>query len=166
MALRLIIKSDFGKMEAMLEALPEKIDRALTETVNSAGYEISRNAVNMIASHIGASPAAVEQAILRRAASTMDPSYTIEATDAKFPMVRWRTQRDEKVCKICGPRDGHLFTTMEVRYMFPAHPNCRCQLEQVSIARELVAAAPDAEMNILGRGAERVMEVIVKGWTG
>jgi hypothetical protein len=42
----------------------------------------------------------------------------------------WHTQRDEKVCKICGPLDGKNQRFWEDKYENgpPAHPNCRCFL--------------------------------------
>jgi hypothetical protein len=42
----------------------------------------------------------------------------------------WHTQRDEKVCKICGPLDGKNQRFWEDKYENgpPAHPNCRCYL--------------------------------------
>lgn len=35
----------------------------------------------------------------------------------------WNTENDERVCPICGPRDGKEITDGEYP---PAHPNCRC----------------------------------------
>lgn len=37
----------------------------------------------------------------------------------------WQTARDERVCPICGPRDGKRYGD-GWRDMPPAHPNCRC----------------------------------------
>lgn len=166
MALQVEVKADFGTLTAKLRALPGVTDAALRDAVNNTGYEVSKTAVNLIASHIGVSPNVVEEAITRRAASALSPTYIITADDAKFPMVRWITQRDEKVCKICGPRDGHLFTTMEVRYIFPAHPNCRCQLEKVSIAKEMSAVQEQVGADALKDVADRVIGAVVKGWGG
>ena len=45
--------------------------------------------------------------------------------DAGVDEVRWVTQHDEKVCKVCRPRDGVKYKIYEV----PAkHRNCRCYL--------------------------------------
>ena len=41
--------------------------------------------------------------------------------------VRWVTERDERVCKICRPLDGMVFATNDVP-TYPAHPRCRCHL--------------------------------------
>lgn len=49
--------------------------------------------------------------------------------DAGVKKVRWRTEEDDKVCKICGPKDKKVYSIDNI----PAkpHPNCRCWLEAV-----------------------------------
>lgn len=49
--------------------------------------------------------------------------------DSGVKKVRWVTESDEKVCAVCGPRDGKVYDIDKV----PAkpHPNCRCWLEAV-----------------------------------
>lgn len=49
--------------------------------------------------------------------------------DAGVKKVRWRTEDDEKVCEVCGPRDGKVYDIDKV----PSKPhlNCRCWLESV-----------------------------------
>jgi len=46
---------------------------------------------------------------------------------------RWRfnTARDEKVCPICGGRDGKVFEMTDTANMPPAHVRCRCWLTPV-----------------------------------
>lgn len=43
----------------------------------------------------------------------------------------WRTDRDERVCPICGPLEGETFTWADAPEGGPgqAHPNCRCYAE-------------------------------------
>lgn len=43
----------------------------------------------------------------------------------------WRTDRDERVCPICGPLEGETFTWANAPEGGPghAHPNCRCYAE-------------------------------------
>lgn len=49
--------------------------------------------------------------------------------DAGVKKVRWRTEDDEKVCEVCGPRDGKVYDIDKV----PPKPHwgCRCYLEAV-----------------------------------
>jgi SPP1 gp7 family putative phage head morphogenesis protein len=39
---------------------------------------------------------------------------------------RWNTARDERVCKVCGPRDGKVYTFGLDQEAPPAHVRCRC----------------------------------------
>ena len=39
--------------------------------------------------------------------------------------LEWMTMEDERVCPVCGPLDGKIFTTGRFPPQ-PAHPNCRC----------------------------------------
>lgn len=38
----------------------------------------------------------------------------------------WSTADDERVCSICRPMDGEVFTIAEARGKIPAHVQCRC----------------------------------------
>ena len=63
---------------------------------------------------------------LRNMADTVTDEARRQAfADAGVDEVRWVTQHDEKVCKVCRPRDGVKYKLYEV----PAkHRNCRCYL--------------------------------------
>ena len=39
--------------------------------------------------------------------------------------LEWMTMEDERVCPVCGPLDGNVFSTGRFPQQ-PAHPNCRC----------------------------------------
>lgn len=38
----------------------------------------------------------------------------------------WATARDSRVCSICSPLDGRIYTLDEIEPMIPVHPQCRC----------------------------------------
>lgn len=38
----------------------------------------------------------------------------------------WKTAGDNRVCPICEPLEGEIFTLDEIMNMIPAHPQCRC----------------------------------------
>jgi SPP1 gp7 family putative phage head morphogenesis protein len=46
---------------------------------------------------------------------------------AKVKYVRWMTEKDEKVCTICAPRDGVVYRIDDIPGI-PAHWMCRCIL--------------------------------------
>lgn len=49
--------------------------------------------------------------------------------DSGVKKVRWITESDEKVCSICGPRDGKVYDIDKV--LPKPHINCRCYLAPV-----------------------------------
>lgn len=50
--------------------------------------------------------------------------------------VRWNTQRDERVCPICAPRDGMTIHINDLSNHPPIHVNCRCWIEPVNERRD------------------------------
>lgn len=52
-------------------------------------------------------------------------------TAAGIQYVEWVTAEDERVCKICGPRDRKIYRIQFAPFC-PDHPNCRCMLVPVS----------------------------------
>lgn len=66
---------------------------------------------------------------------------TTEAQQAKYTKfkkrmlvdlnpVKWVTAADERVCPICAPRDQVVYKDINEAPPFPAHPSCRCELEE------------------------------------
>lgn len=51
-------------------------------------------------------------------------------SDAGVTRVRWVTQRDERVCETCGPRDGRVYRVDRMP-QYLAHYGCRCVLVPV-----------------------------------
>ena len=69
---------------------------------------------------------------MRQMADTVTDAARAKAFgDAGVGQVRWITQHDERVCKICRPRDGVIYPLDAVP---PKHHNCRCYL--IPLARE------------------------------
>ncbi len=46
--------------------------------------------------------------------------------------VQWFTERDNRVCAVCEPRDGVVYAAEEAPEL-PAHPRCRCALVPVAM---------------------------------
>lgn len=40
--------------------------------------------------------------------------------------VEWSTAGDDRVCEMCAPLEGVVFSIQEARGIIPRHPNCRC----------------------------------------
>lgn len=49
--------------------------------------------------------------------------------DTGVKRVRWMTENDDKVCPVCGPRDGKVYDIDKVPTK--PHVNCRCWLESI-----------------------------------
>lgn len=51
-------------------------------------------------------------------------------------LAEWSTAGDDKVCPLCRPLEGKVFSLAEARGMLPRHPNCRCTwVPSVQLAR-------------------------------
>ena len=80
-----------------------------------AGWERQRNVVGQITKRIAA--IALETGLWSHANRTMVNNWTARE-------FRHVTRQDEKVCNICGPRDGKVFSGASNGP--PLHPRCRC----------------------------------------
>lgn len=47
---------------------------------------------------------------------------------AGIEKLEWLTAGDDRVCPICGPLDGKVFTVASRHERPPIHPNCRCAI--------------------------------------
>ena len=70
-------------------------------------------------------------------ATTMARTETINAftqgaelryAQAGIEKMEWLTANDDRVCPICGPLDGTVFSIKSSHPRPPIHPNCRCAL--------------------------------------
>ena len=51
---------------------------------------------------------------------------------AGIDAVVWITEKDERVCSVCAPRDEHIYP-IELLPEFPAHWRCRCNIQIVDM---------------------------------
>lgn len=167
MALLVRIKTEFGDLEAKLASIPGIIDAELPEIINRHGNDILHAAEAVIAERLGIPVDAVAADLTRHDATPLDAEFELQSEPAdsgRFPYVRWITQGDDKVCPICAPRDGVVYTVAETRYMFPAHPNCRCELEPVDLGGELVSVATDALSEALNSVSNEALDIFTREW--
>jgi SPP1 gp7 family putative phage head morphogenesis protein len=158
------IKTDFAELTAKLSSIPDRIDDELAPILNRHGYEMTNEATGLIASRLGVSEDEVATGLTQRYATELDPEYEVVSNGEKFRYFRWITSQDEKVCPICAPRDGLLYTELEIRYSYPAHPNCRCQLEPVDLGGELVKVAEEVMPGTLNAVAQEILDVFSREW--
>lgn len=51
-------------------------------------------------------------------------------------VAEWNTAGDDRVCELCSPLDGKVFTLDEVEGKIPVHPQCRCGVLPVILEEE------------------------------
>lgn len=77
----------------------------------------------------------------------------IAYTNSGVEKWRWRTNRDDLTCEICGPLNGKVKQIGEAFGVFnnqpfmqpPAHPNCRCWVTPVVDEESRLSGGPVAE---------------------
>jgi hypothetical protein len=150
--------SDIVRVIGNIEAAAAALDQALVPALNSAGGEMRSEIVSGVAGALdGVEDGDVEDAIQERQATVGDPRYQLEANNLTFPYVVWKTARDEKVCEICGPRDGLIMHMHYANQIFPAHPNCRCTLDPVDIAGTMMQVGEPLVEPALDKVADQVI---------
>jgi SPP1 gp7 family putative phage head morphogenesis protein len=66
-------------------------------------------------------------------ASNMGAMAIYEANQDVLKGWEWRATKDERTCKICGPKDGKQYAFNSKQAKPPIHPRCRCAVVPVLI---------------------------------
>lgn len=141
-----MIKLDISQIIKIGHALPgvqRQLDLAIPPALNVYGGVMYESLVRDLSSTFEVPAGEVSNALDIIPATPGVPAYAITATNVEFPFVVWVTQRDERVCPICGPREGVQYRLNDALQIFPAHPNCRCSLSQSDLVGELMRIAPE-----------------------
>jgi SPP1 gp7 family putative phage head morphogenesis protein len=56
--------------------------------------------------------------------------------DKGIQLVRWNTVLDEQTCPICNELNNAIFESIDYTASPPAHPSCRCTIEEIQVATE------------------------------
>lgn len=158
------IKTDFTELSVKLASVPSRLDDELAPILNRRGYEMTNDATGLIAQRLGVSEDEVAVGLEQRYATELDPEYEVVSNSERFRYFRWHTAQDEKVCPICAPRDGMLFSELEIRYEYPAHPNCRCTIEPVDLGGELTTVAEQVMPDAVNAAAQDILDVFSREW--
>jgi SPP1 gp7 family putative phage head morphogenesis protein len=142
-----------------------EIERAIPIEVNNSGHALFNDVVDEIAKDFPeVPPQVIASALTSREASALLPSFGISSDEKMVTYVEWVTSRDEKVCPICGPRDGVVYRIIDVMDIYPAHPNCRCRIERLSITDSMLRAGAELLPDAMERVAEGVLEQFSRVW--
>lgn len=141
-----------------LDAGLRAVNTALPVEINNAGHELYHDIINEVAAQFPeVPPQAIAAAIYSREASGLIPTYVIASRNNYVTYMRWVTLRDEKVCKICGPRDGVIYRIIDLMDIWPAHPNCRCRIERLEISEAMLAAGAQLLPSAVSRVTSAVL---------
>jgi hypothetical protein len=155
--------SDLFRVANTLDVALQAVNSALPTELNNSGHQLYYDIVNEVAEQFPEiPPGAIAAAISSREASGLIPSFVIASRDSMVTYVRWVTLRDEKVCKVCGPRDDVIYRIIDVMDIWPAHPNCRCRLERLDISSAMLAAGADLVPGALADIAQGVLEAFAR----
>jgi hypothetical protein len=150
---------------ARLSNIPPQLNAAIPGILNEHGRGMRQRIISQVATDLQLPPGAVASAIIEHLASTgLDPTYLAHAFDSMLPYVRWVTARDEKVCKICGPRDNVVYLREDAIQIYPAHPNCRCRLQAVGLADDVLHVAPPLVRNAANGAAQDIIRLFSGLW--
>lgn len=149
-----------------LQVAEQELQRALPIELNNSGHALAYDVTLAVAEEFPDVPLGViAAAITSREATDLVPSFTIASRDAMVTYVEWVTQRDEKVCPICGPRDGVIYRIIDVMDIWPAHPNCRCLINRLGITDAMLRAGSELLPDAMQRVAEGLLEHFARVWS-
>jgi SPP1 gp7 family putative phage head morphogenesis protein len=52
--------------------------------------------------------------------------YRTWEVEGVYVLAEWATAGDSRVCTVCAPLQGTIWTLDEIEPMIPRHPQCRC----------------------------------------
>ena len=89
--------------------------------------EIARNLRNRVdkVGKVRAETLARTEVIRAHAEGALD-GYEQLGLHGVSAQAEWTTARDAKVCPLCRPQEGKIYSLQEARGLIPRHPNCRC----------------------------------------
>ena len=59
--------------------------------------------------------------------------YGVQGVSVK---AEWKTAGDSRVCELCSPLEGKIFTLNEIEGKIPVHPQCRCAALPILVKEE------------------------------
>lgn len=105
--------------------------RNVAADLEAAGVKVGGEDLDLIFSKSRAARGGVTSVTTAISAGELDAAKFIEKMVGSKLLVRWNTERDRKVCRLCKRLDGQLKARWSYRFPSgpPAHPYCRCYLE-------------------------------------
>ena len=138
-----IFERNFAELKGLTGSMATKIQRALADGLTAG--ENPRAIATRISKEIS-----ISKSRARTIARTETIRTNAEAqlnTFERFGIAQvsveaeWLTAEDGRVCPLCEPKNGKIFSIEEARGMIPLHPNCRCGWVPVNIEKTAATVA-------------------------
>lgn len=125
----LIYTRAFNDIEGITSAMDAQISRELAESL-VLGYNpriVAKKIVDRI-EKIGIARAIIlaRTEIIRAHHLASIQTYENYGVEGVSILAEWATARDARVCPLCKPLEGKIFTLKEIKGKIPVHPQCRC----------------------------------------
>ena len=117
-----------GVTESMSTQMSRVLSQALAEGIGP--FETARRLVDKV-ENIGMARAkliARTETIYALNSAALSEYAAAEQVIGKPILAQWWTAMDERVCSICGPRHGKIYTQAAVQAIMVPHPLCRCSI--------------------------------------
>jgi len=126
-----------------MQQMSGQFSTEISQAVNEDDRELYDHSISAISDFFHIPPETVRYGIDQRYSTSRSTTYTQLGEGEKVPYVQWVTQQDEKVCEICGPRDGEIYPEAEAMEIWPAHPNCRCTLRSIDFGEAMLSVTDE-----------------------
>lgn len=125
----LIFTRVFRELDGVTEAMDKAISKVLAQGIAEGQSPLAiARVLNDRVRAIGLTRArtiARTEVIAAHADATLN-AYTEAGIEGVEVEAEWSTTGDAKVCPLCRPLEGRVFSIEKARNMLPRHPNCRC----------------------------------------
>jgi SPP1 gp7 family putative phage head morphogenesis protein len=117
----------FSELKGITSAMDQQISRVLTQGIidglnpNQMAKQLTER-VDAIGISRARTMARTE--VIRAHHTAMVQEYRNWGVEGVRVMAEWVTAGDGRVCPLCAPMDGKVFTIDQIENMIPAHPNC------------------------------------------
>jgi hypothetical protein len=154
--------ADVARMSRELDRSRDRMRSYISVAVNGAGRKLTHNLVRDLKSETDIPLYVLRQGFRVKTATRDNPVFSI-LENKKVTYVIWRTEEDENVCDICGPRDGVTYRLEEIQGRFPAHEHCRCTLEEIDVMGLMAGVANSRMPKVLNELRDNLMRKLTVG---
>lgn len=154
--------ADAAKMSRQLDNSRDILSSYASVAVNAAGRKLTHRLVRDLKAETDIPLYVLRQGFRVKSATKANPVFSI-LENKKVTYVIWRIEHDEDVCRICGPRDGVTYRLEDIQGDFPAHPHCRCHLEEIDVMGLMAGVANSRMPKVLDELRDTLMRKLTIG---